>query len=143
MGRIGLKHTVLVRSTYGKMQIDIHRTDAREQPRWLWSTWPHPFGLVEPNLGGWWRSGGFSYAVGGTQGGNTVRQITVPYWSLILLSLLLSIALLLGRPSQQSDQQRSWKHFQPLTTLSVSPSAKNDSPQQVAQSQESKGYAVG
>ncbi|HZN33078.1 MAG TPA: SMI1/KNR4 family protein [Pirellulaceae bacterium] len=110
MGRIGPQHTVLIRSTYGKAQIDIHRTDAREPTLWIWSTWPHEFAFREPNLGGWWRHGGFGLAQGGTRGGNTVQQITLPYWSLTLISLLLASGLLLAGPKQAQQQGvRDWK----------------------------------
>lgn len=101
-GRIGPAHTVLVRSAYGKVLVEFHATDAGEQPRWLWASWPHEFALASPNLGGWWRYGGFGLAIGGTRGGNVVRQLSIPYWSLAFASLLLAAALALrpaGKPT--------------------------------------------
>jgi len=108
-GHVGLKHTVLVRSTYGKLQIDIHRTDARERARWIGSTWPHPFALAEPNLAGWWRNGGFSRSEGGTGGGNSVQQIMIPFWALALLSLLFAAPLLLVKPEPREKIVRDWR----------------------------------
>jgi len=115
MGRVGPPHTVLIRSTYGQAQIDIHRTDDREPTLWIWSTWPHKFGFREPNLGGWWPHAGLGMAQGGTHGGNTyggntVQQITLPYRSLTLISLLLASGLLLAGLKQAEEQSvRNWK----------------------------------
>lgn len=109
-GRIGPKHTVLVRSGYGKLLVDFHATDAGEPPHWRWATWPHEFALSSPNLGGWWRYGGFGVARGGTRGGNTVWQLSIPYWAPALVCLLLAAALCLmprakPEPREESGEQ--------------------------------------
>ena len=88
-GRIGSTHSLFVRSEYGKCILHVHPTDAGESPRWLAANWPHAAASLSPGIDGWWRHGGLSYAIGGTAGGNTVRQLAIPYWPLVAISLLI------------------------------------------------------
>ena len=93
-GRIGPKHSLFVRSEYGKFVLHVHPTDAGDSPRWLAATWPHAPAALSPGIGGWWRHGGFSYSIGGTAAGNTVRQVAIPYWPLIVASLVAWVLMI-------------------------------------------------
>ena len=113
-GRIGQTHSLFVRSEYGKFVLHEHLTDAGDSPRWLAATWPHAAAGLSPGIGGWWRHGGFSYAIGGTAGGNTVRQLAIPYWP--LAGAFLVVWLLLG-PVFGRRANRSSIEKEPLPNL--------------------------
>jgi len=107
-GRIGPTHSLFVRSEYGKCVLHVHRTDWCDVPRWLAATWPHAAGL-SPGVGGWWRYGGFSYAIGGTAGGIPVRQVAIPYWPLAAVCLLLWAACRLKLPRRQARESINYR----------------------------------
>ena len=93
-GRVGVGPlSLLARSEYGKLVIDVHRTDWCDVPRWQAATWPHSEPAFAPTIGGWWRYGGFCYSQGGTAGGITVHQLALPYWAVAVLALATRMAL--------------------------------------------------
>jgi hypothetical protein len=87
-GRIGPTHAIFVRSEYGKCVLHVHHSDRCDVPRWLAANWPCAAAGLSPGIRDWWRYGGFSCAIGGTTGGIPVRQVAIPYWPLVLISLL-------------------------------------------------------
>jgi hypothetical protein len=86
VGRAWPTHTVFVRSEYGKQVVHAHPTDFASGQGWRVATWPNGELALSPGIGGWWRYGGFSYARGGTAGGNSIHQLAIPYWPLAVIS---------------------------------------------------------
>ena len=91
LGRIGNYCSFYVRSEYGKLSFSIHGTDAGQKPRWLLESWPLEAAWTSPNLAGWWKHAGFDYGIGGTAGGNTIRQLVIPYWLVVVLFLTVAV----------------------------------------------------
>ena len=98
VSRVGGMSTTRGYWLYGRLFVDLHRTDAGEPRGWRASSWPlAPAASPRPQPG-WWRHGGFSYAIGGTQGGNVVRQLAAPFWAVSLgFALPLAIAAVVTR----------------------------------------------
>lgn len=107
VGWVFRSHTFFVRSEYGKLAVHAHRTDPCYPQGSMAATWPLPEPALAPGIGGWWTSGGFAYARGGTSLGFTIHQLVIPYWSIALAALV--VRLLCHAPRHRASRDKNGK----------------------------------